>query len=220
MQLIDIHTHIKNPENLQILDIGIDVEKIDENTFFSTGIHPKFFNINTLDEDLEKLEKLCNNKNCLAIGETGLDCSAENYDVQKQIFQRQIIIAQKFSKPLIIHCVRAYNDIIFFIKKYKLINPIVFHGYNGNSQTTNNLLNYPQVFFSFSDRFMHLPKTSEQIKKIPIEKIFIETDNNPQSNLYEILKRISQIKNVDETEFANQMMKNFEKITSFSLNNR
>ncbi len=218
MQFVDIHSHIKNTDAVQILDIATDKIKAVDAEFFSTGIHPKLFDVATLEKDFDIVELLCGYKNCVAVGETGLDRSVDNFEMQTKIFERQISIAKKYSKPLIVHCVRAYNDVLFYVKKHNFKNPVVFHCYNANIQTTQSLLKYPQFYFSFSDRFLSMPKNIEQIKAISIERLFVETDNNSESCLSSIMDIVAMLKGLEMKNLLNQMHKNFEKIKNSGLN--
>src|SRR5690606_36609951 len=74
-------------------------------------------------------------------GECGLDKNtAKDFEEQKRVFFAQVQISEETQKPLIIHCVRAYNDII---QAYNDINPSVpwiLHGYTGNQNITEQLM--------------------------------------------------------------------------------
>ena len=115
MQQIILHTHqINSGTNIQVLNVfaqNLPFSMTDQ--FFSAGLHP--WHIGKVDPDncLLAIEKATVHENLLAIGECGLDRSVEEaFAVQELYFKRQIEIAEKYHKPLIIHCVRAYPDLI------------------------------------------------------------------------------------------------------------
>ena len=78
---------------------------------FSVGIHPWF--LDNWQEQLEALATLASHPNCWAIGECGIDKNTSTpLPLQQQIFTEQIAIAEALQKPLIIHCVKAYSEVI------------------------------------------------------------------------------------------------------------
>ena len=89
--MFDVHTHIINNSYPHILDVGIAEELTNKSKYFSTGLHPKLFDQETIITDFQTVEKLCQLDNCIAIGECGLDITANNnYQTQKIVFEKQI----------------------------------------------------------------------------------------------------------------------------------
>ena len=115
---INIHTHHLSKENGVFLfnnRFAFDTE-IYKDSFFSIGIHP-------WDSDLQfslaEFEGIIQHDNCLAIGECGLDKVIEiDLELQKKVFISQLDLAVKFKKPVIIHCVKAFDELIEICSTY------------------------------------------------------------------------------------------------------
>lgn len=178
--LINIHTHIRtHQENqLEIVD-GED----------TIGVHPW------------KLGKLPINNNynehCLMIGETGLDRS----DKYKQTIKNQEIslrihlaAAKHFKLPVILHCVRAHSDLLHLLKELKYEGKVLLHDFSGNAQELNAYLKF-NVYFSFRRKF-------EILKLAPVERIFLETDDQNKYSLKEIYEQAG----IPEVQFEKNLL--------------
>lgn len=177
----DLHTHrIKGNYAVQILNIfAQELTKGNSEYLFSTGIHPWHIEKVNLDNCFQAIEKACELKNMLAIGECGLDRSiTTNFAFQEKCFKDQICVADKYSKPLIIHCVRAYSDLLKLKKETKSVVPWIIHAYHGNHQTTQNLIAHG-FYFSVGESFLKIISKHEILKTIPLDRLFLETDDRP-----------------------------------------
>ena len=77
---------------------------------------------------------------CIAIGECGVDRAIEtSIELQQTIFEQQIELAEQVQKPLIIHCVKAFDILLFLKKKYKITVPIIVHGYKNKPEQLKQL---------------------------------------------------------------------------------
>ncbi|MCQ2973988.1 MAG: TatD family hydrolase [Bacteroidales bacterium] len=214
--ITDIHTHKIVFNSFSIVDISDNFNNLQNVNFFSIGIHPKFID-NNYENILLEISKLADNQNCKAIGECGIDIYSNfNINIQKSIFIKQIEIAQHKHKPIIIHCVKAYSEIISALKITKFQFPIILHSYNGNLHDTQQFLRYENVFFSFSDK-CKIPNCGAQksLKFIPINKILVETDNS-DFKIDDTVKFISTFSNLDYNTLINSINTNFEKIIKVS----
>jgi TatD DNase family protein len=176
------------------------------------GVHPWFSHLFQLKETLEHLKKAVQNPKVLAIGEIGLD-RAHGPALQNQLswFEAQLILAEKANKPVIVHCVKAYSELPFFLKKYK--GPFVLHGYNGNKQQTRDLLKFPQVYFSLGERlFSADPQKVEGFLNIPTHRLFFETDTAGIS-IEEIYAKYSLLSGIPQMELKQLLWKNYLLIT-------
>ena len=193
-----IHNHIKDYPDKNVLDIGTDEKEAANVPLFSTGIHPKLID-NTFDEKFKIVSHLASLPNCAAIGECGIDVfSSATVSEQKEAFIKHLNLAQQYNKPVIIHCVRAYSDIISALNATRFSQPLVMHSYNGNIQTTQQLIRRENIYFSFSDKCL-TPNcsASKSLDIIPLERIMIETDNS-SSPLKPIISLIAENKRVGE----------------------
>lgn len=182
-------------------------------SFFSLGIHP-------WDADLQvsivEFEKLIQHPNCLAIGECGLDkLKGPELEIQKHFFIIQLDLAVKYQKPVIIHCVKAFDEMMEICKPYHAKINLMIHGFNKSQELLEQLINngfyisfHPSVF----DRLNY------DFSKIPLEKIFLETDDNSEISIIEIYKKASLKFQLKENELKEKKYTNFT--TLFNKNGR
>ena len=193
-----IHNHIKQYPEPNVLDIGADEKEAENAPLFSAGIHPKLID-KSFHENFAAVTRLASHPHCAAIGECGIDIFApSSVTQQKEAFMQHLRLAQQYAKPVIIHCVRAYSEIISALNAARFQLPVVMHSYNGNIQTTQQLLRRGNIYFSFSDKIL-APNCAAQksLDLIPLSRILIETDNS-NSPLQPIVSLISDIKRVGE----------------------
>jgi TatD DNase family protein len=110
---INVHCHNnQTPVNEWVIkNIFQDFGNFPESGFFSAGIHPCYIPSQNLEAQFMVLEKCLTNPKILAIGECGIDkLSPFPIEVQLPVFLKQIELASNCKKPLIIHCVKAYED--------------------------------------------------------------------------------------------------------------
>lgn len=178
-----------------------------ENTdcWFSCGIHP--WNAENSDSKFEILKEIVLNPQVVAIGETGLDkLKGADISVQINVFRKQIDLAVAVNKPLIIHCVKAWDELIALYKEYKRYDiPWIIHGYRGNPEQTKQLCKLG-FKLSIGDKF-----NTESLKQIPIENIFCETDMSDLT-ICKVYENISQEIGVDMNHFAILVADNISKI--------
>ncbi len=144
--------------------------------YYSIGIHPWHINELTLAQELEIIEQHLQLPNCLALGECGLDKRIDtDLELQKKVFIEQIKLAEKYKKPLVLHCVAAYQEAIAIKKEYKITVPVVIHGFSKNIQVAQSLLSNG-FYLSFGKYLLRNPELSDVFKQIPKEFVFLETD--------------------------------------------
>ncbi|WBX74775.1 TatD family hydrolase [Tenacibaculum pacificus] len=150
-------------------------------------------------------------KNCYAVGECGLDkLSKVNYTLQISIFKEHIKLSEEFKKPLIIHCVKAFQDILRLKKELKPTQKWIIHGFNKNSQIATDFIKN-DCFLSFGKALLTSTKLQEVFLKIPLENIFLETDENT-IKIACIYKKASDIKNIEIEKIEQNIHQNFNKI--------
>jgi TatD DNase family protein len=173
---INIHRH--GPAELP--EFGI--ENIYKNfghppsSHFSAGLHPWHIEQDSWKEDFIELKKLVDIPAMLAVGECGLDkiCKTD-YALQKDIFIAQVQWANYIHKPLIIHCVRAYEDVMKCLETAQNRMPAIFHGFNKSLELAERLLS-KGYYLSFG-KSLQQEHMQAIFKKIPHNRIFLETDD-------------------------------------------
>ncbi|BDU49753.1 TatD family hydrolase [Haliovirga abyssi] len=201
MKLIDAHCHINLDEfkddfnevveriNKKLefaVNIGFDMKTSLESVelakkydfiYSAIGIHPNEAKEYS-DEVEKKLIKLAENPKVLAIGEIGLDYYREGAprDLQKDVFRKQIELAIKLDKPILIHCRDAYGDTFDILNEYKEARGIM-HSYSGSYEFAKKLMD--RFYFSISGpvTFKNAKNVKEMVRELPIERIMVETDS-------------------------------------------
>lgn len=207
----DIHTHATSSSN-QVFAIQNRYPTSDDfSSPFSVGMHPWFLKKETLEMDLLLMEQKLQNPNCFAIGECGLDKAIEiNFQFQKEVFIKQIAFSEQFQKPIIIHCVRAFQEIIELKNQLLPTQPWIFHGFHKDKQLAISLIKNG-FFLSFGEAVLNNNKTQTVILEIPIDKLLIETDNSAFT-IQEIYQKIAAIKQVPMVTLQKQIQTNFTHI--------
>lgn len=203
MIFFDFHHHFANRPH-GIYNLPLDSCPVDG--FFSAGIHPSFSG-NATDENFSWLEEIANHKNCLAIGECGLDGLVSADDkIQELIFDRQIALANDLQKPLIIHCVKRFSPMIHFKKKATV--PMIIHGFHKRKSIAEELQKH-DFYLSFGKTILHHVNLQEIATGFPIEKLFIETDDS-DCDIEMIYRKIADLKNMSVEKLILQIEKNLE----------
>ena len=223
---VNIHTHynnhIDNNEFVEIQNIDVDnIVNVDVSHFYSIGIHP-WKSQQTTDngqqifyQQTQKLmESGClGDLNFLAIGECGLDrvCDVD-FEIQKEVFIKQIELSERIAKPLIIHAVRTYPDIISIRKETKAKQVWIIHGFQGNEQSAEQLLRYADIYLSLGDvLFKNEARAKRLLQVIPTDKLFFETDV-AERKISDVYEKAVLLSGVEMDKLRNDIFNNFVKI--------
>ncbi len=199
---LDIHSHRVNAN--AILNVIVGEESCPNNQKYSLGIHPWFISAIETQLDFLETQLKLNDKNLLLIGECGLDkIKGADFEIQKEVFIQQIRLSEKYKKPLIIHCVKAYNELLEIHKKEKPYQPWVIHGFNKNSKLAQQLI-ASGIYLSFGVSILKSIKQQEAIKNIPISKLFLETDNKTSPRIEELYTFVSNLLQLTKAELQTQ----------------
>lgn len=211
---IDIHTHQTSKSNDCISVYNLDLfEKPRGEEYFSAGIHPwDIPKVKNLDEHLKILRELKKHKFFFALGEMGLDKTRENFNQQEDTFKKQLLLAKELKiKAIVIHCVKAFNEVIRILKDTSFDQSIIFHDYNGNESITKELLKRKSYFSYGSSLYRENSQGHKSLKLIPLERIFLETDNT-QRDIITIYKKFSELYAISEDETKKVMYQTFENL--------
>jgi TatD DNase family protein len=193
--LINIHSHKAGGENeITIRNIHQRFTEPLSDGYYSAGIHPAYIDKENMQIQLNELTALHQNSAVVAVGECGLDhlCKTD-FSLQEEIFMAQIQLANKINKPLIIHCVRAYEEIRTLLKKNHCMVPVIWHGFSKKSiQLAEDLLK-DGAFLSFG-MALYKETMEELFKSILDDRFFLETDDDDISirSVYEEAARIKK----------------------------
>lgn len=213
MQFIDLHTHqIKKTGSIQVLNVfAQDLPPAKPDYLFSAGLHPWHIdNLNT-EECFQAINRAATQRNMLAVGECGIDRSIKaDFAFQEQCFKQQIRIAEEYRKPLIIHCVRAYSDLMKLKKEGKSSVPWIIHGYKGNLESTLSLIKH-DFYFSVGECLLKDESKHSTFLTIPLERLFLETDES-ESPITKIYSMAAQVLKLDENKLTQIIAHNFASV--------
>jgi TatD DNase family protein len=213
---INIHTHQPKTAdgvvNIFNLMAGQTPQNFTGNDlYFSIGLHPCHIVESKLEAYFDEIESLAQNKNCLAIGETGLDRQTEApIEIQQSVFERHLSIAAKMNKPLIIHCVKAHSEIIGLIKRNKIDVPVIFHGYNNNQTIAEQVIKHG-FYLSFGKAALNENSNAARaISNIPDEFLFLETDDADVS-ITALYRKVAELKYITVDHLKEIIFENFKR---------
>ena len=180
--------HIQDSGVGNVVNVGADIEsarlamkQADENEFmyFSAGIHPHDA-IQARDEAImAEIEEMLRHPKAVAVGEAGLDYHFDDSwspQVQKEAFIKQIQLANKLDKPLIIHTRDAMLDTLNILEEYPLKSGVV-HCYSGSRESCKQLVKMGlYIGFTGVITFKNARRAIESLKVVPLDRLLIETD--------------------------------------------
>ena len=176
--------------------------------FYSIGIHPWYIVEERLEADLEIIENKLQESNCLALGECGLDKRIEiPMELQQLVFEKQLFLAEKYQKPVVIHCVAAFQEVIATKKKLKITVPMLIHGFSKNAQVAQQLLDNG-FYISFGKQLLQNPELETVFLSIPNDRFFLETDT-VEEGIQAVYALAAKYKGISVEEMQQQINKNF-----------
>lgn len=248
MKLVDTHCHLDNEkfdedrlevierikENLEFcVNIGYDLASSKKSLelakkydfiYAVIGIHP--IDIAEYSHEVEKeLELLGKEPKVVAIGEIGLDYHwmTEPKEVQQDRFKKQLELAKRLNKPVVIHTRDAMEDTVNILKEYPDVTGVL-HCYPGSLETAKQLVDRFYLGIGGTLTFKNAKKTVEVVKDIPLDRIVIETDcpyltpepfrgkrNEPIYVEY-VAKKIAEIKGISVEEVTRVTTENAKKL--------
>lgn len=212
LPFIDIHTHHKaklENEHIEIYNAFLKCDEVSQR--FSVGIHPWFIN-KTTDELAQLTFCLENEKGAVAIGECGLDYAIEtSKEIQLAYFKAQIDLAEKFKKPLIIHCVKAFDDLIRLKKQNSSELSWIIHGFNKSPELAASLIDHG-FYLSIGSKLCNSNTLEKILKSVSLNRLFFETDNDEQNKIEDIYEQSALILGLDPDELKKKIEMNFNSV--------
>lgn len=212
MEYFNFHTHqFTNQSNVLELVNQYPKDFDASIPFYSIGIHPWYIDENRIDEDLKIIEEKLQTKNCLAIGECGLDKRIEvPFDLQISIFEKQLELAEKHKKPVVIHCVAAFQDVIAIKKKKNISVPMIIHGFAKNNQVTEQLI-ATGFYLSFGKYLLKNPDLKTVFQNVPNNRFFLETDTMEET-IEQVYELASEYKALNLKELKEVISSNYRSV--------
>ena len=217
MQFFNFHTH-KSSNQKGVLELVNQYPQEFDATipFYSIGIHPWYIVEDRIEADLSIIESKLQQENCLAIGECGLDKRIEiSLDLQQLVFEKQLALAVKYQKPVVIHCVAAFQEVIEIKKKMNIAVPMIIHGFSKNEKVAKQLIDNG-FYISFGKYLLQNPELELVFQSIPNNKFLLETDT-VEEGIQEVYKLAAKYKGLELIELQEIVYKNYNKIFDFRL---
>ena len=208
-KFLDFHTHSMRHEDdekvLEIISVHLGQKKPAE--YFTIGMHPWWTDSPVTPAQREELLKQLRLSNCLGMGEMGLDkLKGPDLDQQMDILRSLLTIAAEQEQTVIIHCVRAFNQLIQIKKEFPSIRNWCIHGYGRHVTLARQLID--QGFYLSLMPTMPLSKYKELVKALPLDRFFLETDSMAEANIVEIYSNVSTLLKMEVSDLCRQMNQN------------
>jgi len=212
MKFFNLHTH-QSSNQLDVLELvnqyPQEFDAVIPN--YSIGIHPWHIVEDRIEADLEIIESKLKDEMCLAIGECGLDKRIEiPMALQQIVFEKQLALAEKYRKPVVIHCVAAFQEVIAIKKKMAISVPLVIHGFSKNKETAEQLI-ANGFYISFGKYLLRNPELELVFKSIPKEHLFLETDTI-EEGIAAVYALAAKYRNIELEEMATIINVNFDTV--------
>ena len=213
---IDIHTHdgIAVKGVFSVSNLMAHEGRIPENTpgiTYTCGIHPWYLTQSNHENLLVSVRKTAADPDIAAVGEAGFDkIKGPSPDLQRHVFEEQVAISEELKKPVVIHCVRAWEELLGAHKNMNPKMPWLVHGFRGKRDLAMQLIS-KGMYISFWFDFIIQSASSELIRNLPGDRIFLETDG-AEVRIADIYNKVSADLGVTVTGLKNQILKNFNSL--------
>ena len=203
----NIHTHTSTHPKTEILSLAPEQHSADIHVVYaSVGIHPWHLTLEQSESQWEALRQSVKDKRIIAIGECGLDkLQGPSLELQTSLFKQEATLAEECSLPLIIHCVKAFNELIQLKKEISPRQPWIIHGFRGKLPLAADCIRHG-FYLSIGSRFQ-----ADALKAIPLDHLFIETDESEES-IGSIYQRIAETKGISLKELTEAINKNMREV--------
>lgn len=188
--LIDIHTH----------------RATEAVTIRAVGVHPW----HAAECSLPTIEAI---KAADAVGEIGLDkaCGVD-FEMQRALFVKQLELAERFEKPVVLHCVRAFEEVMTLLERHTL-RAVLFHGFIGSREQASRAVK-KGYYLSFGARTEGSNKTIEALRKTPLERLFVETDEADMT-IEAMYLTIARLRGMEVEKLEEATAENYKRIFTF-----
>lgn len=210
--LYNLHTHNYTFDSTIVELVNVyPYEEVRKILYFSTGIHPWYIDEERVEEHLDIIEERLQLPNCLALGECGLDKRIEiPLGVQIPIFEKQLLLAKQYQKPVILHLVAAFQELIEIKKRLQPDVPMIIHGFSKNAEMAKQLLDNG-FYLSFGKYLLRNPELSEVFASVPEDCFFLETDTI-EEGLEQVYEKAAMARNMSVKEIKNIISNNFKTV--------
>ena len=210
--------------------ISAEIAKRHENVYFCAGFHPSEL-AKYREGDLEEIRALCESEKCVAVGEIGLDYHFDDNppkEVQRDLFLRQLALANDLGLPVVLHSRDAAQETLLLLEEHKhlLKHSGLMHCY---SYSPEMMAEFEKLGLRFSfggtSTFKNAKRTQECVQRVPATRILSETDcpyltpvpfrgtfpNEPKNVKY-VVENMAVLRNENEEELKKQILQNAKEL--------
>ena len=216
-----------------IINCGADIESsvssVDlaskyDYIYAACGIHPEEAD-KTPENYIDILRDLAKNEKCVAIGEIGLDYywRQDTKDLQKELFEKQILLSKELDLPIIVHDREAHGDTMEILKKHRPKG--VLHCFSGSPETATEVLKLGMyIGLGGALTFKNARKAVEVAQMLPLDRLLLETDcpymapvpmrgkRNNSGYISFIAEKVAEIKGIDPQSVLDVTMENTKRL--------
>ncbi|WP_148861766.1 TatD family hydrolase [Marinobacter fonticola] len=198
----------------------------DSSLFYCLGIHPWYVNEHS-EEDLERLEQqlASRSRQCVALGECGLDRLHGDLAGQMPWFEAQVDMAQSLSTPLVVHSVRTNDEVGAVLRKKRFDGSVLIHGFSGSPEQAKSLVD-SGCFLGVGGviTYARARKTRRALAEIPLEHLVLETDapdmppeglakgENSPLKILAVFRALCDMRPEPEARIAEQLRANVDRL--------
>ena len=203
----DIHTHHMGGDGFRIVNRPPDDFMPCQEQWYSVGVHPWALQQGEVrQETWEKLREAAVHPQVLAVGEAGLDRLVQvPMKLQEAVFARQAELAGEAGKPLIVHLVRAVDELLRLKKVLKPGVPWIIHGFRGKAALAEELLRHG-FYLSFGEKYQE-----GALNVVPLSHLFLETDESLAS-IFRLYARAAAVRQLSVEELATAVRDNVHRV--------
>ncbi len=205
--LLDIHAHhLPQMPGEAIENCYPDSFVPEVGGWYSVGVHPWHITNSIVRDESKNLLLLLEHPQVLAVGEAGLDKMAgASMPVQIEYFEWQARMAMAINKPLIIHLVKAFEELLKLKQAIHPVNPWIIHGFRGKAILAEEYLRHG-FYLSFGEKYQE-----EAIRAVPAHRLFLETDESTVP-LMELYNRVAEVRGISCNELRETVSENIDKV--------
>lgn len=204
MKVVNVHSHFPSETEITVLQ-----ETTNATTRFSSlGVHP-VLDAENAAEKLKIVEETASERKIVAIGESGFDKNSSlSTEQQINIFRAQMALSEQTGLPVIIHCVGRWNELEMIFKEKKADSPPwIIHGFR-KMKLAQKFLDLG-AYLSFGEALLYDETIHKAIVDIPLEKVFLETDDK-EFEINTIYEKLAKLKKISTDQIISRINQNFQ----------
>ncbi len=210
--LFNAHSHHpdKDKESLTLRSFSYPKETPIESELFTFGAHPWHADQFNCEDFKSRLKSVMDSENFLALGECGLDRAREtSWQDQLESFQAQLNIARDLEIPVvIIHCVRAYSEVLAQVKASGFNGRLLFHDFNASKEEAQKLISLGHYLSLGKTLDRENSKVRKYLTKEMLSHLLVETDDEEDIKIQERYQQLGSILAMDQETLRDQIWKN------------